>query len=143
MRNSENSLDFCGFSALRDLDNGYWRVIYARLEDEQAEFLKHEKRFRSPEYRWPRDPLHTWSRLWEYPYAFHHLERIRRENSENRMLTAADIGSGVTFFPFSTARLGYNVTCVDIDPVCERDIPAAAHLVQHSPGSVFVALSKG
>ena len=143
--NSSNShsLDFCGFPASSDLNHEDWRSLYVRLEQEQAEFLKHEERFRSSEYRWPRDPLHTWSRMWEYPYVLHHLERIRQENSGNGTLTAADIGSGVTFFPFSVARLGYHVTCNDIDPVCERDIPAAASLFDHSPGRVTVALSKG
>jgi 2-polyprenyl-3-methyl-5-hydroxy-6-metoxy-1,4-benzoquinol methylase len=140
IRSNEHPLNFCGFSALSDLGHNDWHGIYARLEQEQTEFLSREDRFRSAEYRWPRDPLHTWSRLWEYPYVLYHLEKIRHERPSTSSLTAADIGSGVTFFPFSAARLGYHITCIDIDPVCERDIPAAARLLDLSPGCVDVAL---
>lgn len=140
MIRKENVLEFKGFPALGDLQSEDWRILFQRLEREQADFLSHEKDFRSPEYRWPRDPLHTWSRLWEYPYVLYQLEKIAGMKPEAGALKVADIGSGVTFFPFSVARSGYNVTCIDIDPVCERDIPAAAKVTAHTPGKVGVAL---
>jgi ubiquinone/menaquinone biosynthesis C-methylase UbiE len=46
------------------------------------------------------------------------------------------LGSGVTFFPFSVAKLGYQVTCVDIDPIVDVDIARAARIVDQSPGEV-------
>ena len=51
-----------------------------------------------------------------------------------------DLGSGVTFFPFSLARLGLRVTCTDIDPICERDLALAGACVPHSPGNVHFRL---
>jgi len=53
------------------------------------------------------------------------------------------MGSGVTFFPFAVARLGYHVTCVDIDPICVTDIPRAASAVPHGPGTVDFRIAKG
>ena len=52
-------------------------ISFALLEKEQADFLAMESAFRSREYKWPRDPLHTWSRVWEYPYTYHHLQQAR------------------------------------------------------------------
>lgn len=138
---SQHLFDRAGFAALGDLKSEEWRVLFERLEQEQSHFLAHEQRFRSPEYKWPRDPLHTWSRVWEYPYAYYHLKKLRQEISEERLLTVADIGSGVTFFPFTAARLGYDVICVDVDPICGRDIPLAAKVIDSAPGSVSVKLT--
>jgi ubiquinone/menaquinone biosynthesis C-methylase UbiE len=47
-----------------------------------------------------------------------------------------DVGSGVTFFPWAVARLGYRVTCADIDSVCGIDIPKACQIVSPAPGVV-------
>lgn len=140
MTNNEHPFNHGGFAALSDLKSEDWRLLYERLEHEQSRFLALEDKFRSPEYKWPRDPLHTWSRVWEYPYVFFHLEKIRQEFAEKKLLKVADIGSGVTFFPFSVARLGYDVTCIDIDPICTRDIPAASKIIDCSPGQVGVNL---
>ena len=138
---SSSLFDFMGFAARTDLENEDWKVLFGSLEREQSMFLKNQNEFRSKEYKWPRDPLHTWSRLWEYPYVYHHLQRIQ-EQSPNEKLKVLDFGSGVTFFPFSVAQLGYDVICADIDPVCAVDIPAAEKVVRHTPGSVNVALIK-
>lgn len=131
--------DFTGFSARTDLEENDWKVCFDVLEQEQAEFLKYEHNFRSKEYRWPRDPLHAWSRLWEYPYVYHHLQKIQGRKSVEK-LQILDFGSGVTFFPFAVAKLGCNVTCADIDPVVAVDIPVAAKLIQPTLGNVNVAL---
>jgi len=135
--------DRSGFASLTDLRSSNWKRIFEELDTDQARFLALEEEFRSKEYRWPRDPLHTWSRLWEYPFVFHHVDQIRRQRSEARNLNVADIGSGVTFFPFSVARLGYNVTCVDVDPICARDIPKASRVVACDPGKVSCSLIAG
>jgi 2-polyprenyl-3-methyl-5-hydroxy-6-metoxy-1,4-benzoquinol methylase len=132
-------LDFVGFGARSDLENKAWESLLGHLEQDQADFLKHQDQFRSSGYKWPRDPLHTWSRLWEYPYVYHQIQRVlsSRPGDQVRVL---DFGSGVTFFPFSVARLGCMVTCADIDPVCATDIPTAAKYIEHPPGSVEVGL---
>jgi SAM-dependent methyltransferase len=128
--------DRSGLAALSDLQTPQWKELFALLEREQAEFLAHEKAFRSPEYRWPRDPLHTWSRVCEYPYAYYHLRKWRQSFSSPGQPHVADVGSGVTFFPFSVARLGCRVTCTDVDPVCERDLDRATGVISARPGAV-------
>lgn len=114
-------LERSGFASLTDLRTEEWRSLFSRAEAAQAGFLAHESSFRSAEYRWPRDPLHTWARCWEYPYALFQLEQLG-----NARLRIADVGSGVTFFPFMVTDLGHEVICVDIDPVGAIDIPRAA-----------------
>ena len=73
----------------------------------------------------------------------HHLERIRQAKPTDGLLRVADIGSGVTFFPFSVARLGYDVTCIDVDPICAHDIPIAAKIIDHAPGKIVIGLMDG
>jgi SAM-dependent methyltransferase len=128
--------DFSGFARHSDLSKPEWNSLFQELEREQTRFLLSESVFRSKEYRWPRDPLHTWSRLWEYPYTFYHLKEIKNKKKSNQILKVADIGSGVTFFPFTVSNLGYEVICVDNDPVCEKDLSAAINVVESGPGSV-------
>lgn len=47
--------------------------------------------------KWVRDPLHQWSRLWEYPFVF---SRIRAHLEKHENQAVLDAGSGVTFFPY-------------------------------------------
>ncbi|MBX5462346.1 MAG: class I SAM-dependent methyltransferase [Steroidobacteraceae bacterium] len=135
--------DRSGFAALSDLKTHTWRDIYERLKQAQTEFLARSRDFRSPEYIWPRDPLRTWSRLWEYPYVYHHLHRLGSDRPKNKPLKVADVGSGVTFFPFALSRLGCDVSCVDVDPVCERDLNAAIGVVPHGPGQLCFVRTDG
>jgi len=60
-------------------------------------------------YRWIRDALHQWSRIYEYPFCFHHLRQSLPVGSK-----VLDAGAGVTFFPFLLEK-DYQVTCVDRD----------------------------
>ena len=92
--------------------------------------------FRSPEYKWPTDALHAWSRVWEYPYAYHHLKASRSRFQEAKPPVVVDFGSGVTFFPFAVAKLGYRVICSDIDPLCQRDLTNASRYLSSAPGSM-------
>lgn len=128
--------DRCGLAARSDLDSPEWAELYSLMEREQAEFLARERDFRSPEYGWPRDALHWWSRIWEYPYVYHQLREQRARFAPDRAPRAIDFGSGVTFFPFAAAKLGYEVMGVDIDPVCTRDLTRAAAAMPHAPGRV-------
>jgi 2-polyprenyl-3-methyl-5-hydroxy-6-metoxy-1,4-benzoquinol methylase len=135
--------DRSGLAALSDLQTPDWHDLFSTLEKEQTEFLAKEKEFRSTEYKWPRDPLHTWSRVWEYPYAYHHFKTQRTRWLAAAQPRVVDVGSGVTFFPFSLARLGYHVTCADIDSVAQRDLARAASCIQHAPGVVGFRLCQG
>jgi 2-polyprenyl-3-methyl-5-hydroxy-6-metoxy-1,4-benzoquinol methylase len=135
-------LEFNGIATLSDLQTKEWRDIYQSLEVEQGAFLAKDHLFRSREYPWPRDPLHTWSRVWEYPYVYfqiqHWLKTLSREP-----VAIADVGSGVTFFPFCITRLGAKVICTDNDPIVERDIRLAASAVELGPGTLEFRLADG
>lgn len=138
-----NPFERSGLAALSDLQTPELKELFQLLEKEQEFFLSKEKLFRSPEYKWPRDPLHTWSRIWEYPYVYYHLKKWREQYKGNELPIVVDFGSGVTFFPFAVARLGYHVICVDNDPICEKDMQKAISVVPHSLGKVEFCLNKG
>lgn len=114
-------------------------AAFAELERAQASFLNRESAFRSPEYAWASDPLHEWSRCWEYPYVRHHL----RAAGGTAPGSALDFGSGVTFFPFVLARDGWDVICIDNDPIVTRDLTAAIQVEPSGPGSVRALLARG
>lgn len=133
---TESIFDRSGLAALTDIQTEVCQNTFSVLEGQQSEFLSHVSEFRSEEYRWPNDPLHTWSRVWEYPYVYYHLARFMKDLVPGNRPVIADVGSGVTFFPFSIAQLGYEVICADIDPVCEIDISRASQSVPASPGNV-------
>ena len=126
-----------GFAARSDLDKTAYRELFRELEAAQDGFLASSEQFRSPDYRWPHDALNCWSRIWEYPYIYQHMREIMSDYKDRGIAPrAVDVGSGVTFFPFALAALGWHVTCTDIDPVCERDLTAAIGTVPQQPGAV-------
>ncbi len=136
IRRTGHIFERSGLAALGDLNNPQWQEIFAKLETVQQAFLDKEPKFRSPKYKWPRDPLYDWSRVWEYPYAYYHLAAYQQTMPQNSKPIIADVGSGVTFFPFAIARIGCQVICTDIDPICEKDLLRARNSIPHSPGTV-------
>lgn len=134
--NLNNIFNRSGLGALSDLKTTEYKSIFAQLEKEQEAFLDKENEFRSAEYKWPRDPLHEWSRAWEYPYVYNHLATYINSLHPNSRPVAADVGSGVTFFPFALAKMGYHVVCTDIDPICEKDLDLASKCIPHQPGKI-------
>jgi ubiquinone/menaquinone biosynthesis C-methylase UbiE len=125
-----------GLASLTELNTPAYKKIFFALESEQTLFSKIEEKFLSKGYKWPRNPLYDFSRVWEYPYVFHHLTDYLKTVSQKRQPIVADVGSGVTFFPFALAKNGYNIICTDIDPICQRDLNLAIECVSHSPGKV-------
>ena len=120
-----------GLAALSDLGSLEWSKLFSQLEKEQYLFLNNEAIFKGQELSCPRDPLHQWSRVWEYPYAYHHIIKFRREYpSQNSLPHIIDFGSGVSFFPFAIAKLGFKITCIDIDPICEKDMNRAIQVTR-------------
>lgn len=130
-----------GLARLSDLDTPTWRDLFTVLEAREASFLARDAEFRSPQYRWPRHALHSWSRVWEYPYVLRFLRDFRSSFAEARLPRVADLGSGVTFFPFAAADIGFDVVCLDTDPVCVRDLQAAICVVPKTAGHVEARLS--
>jgi SAM-dependent methyltransferase len=135
--------DHNGLAARSDFHSTLWQDVFLALERDQSEFLAKEPLFRSPEYSWPRDPLHCWSRAWEYPFAYYHLREWRRSWQGTRRPLVVDVGSGVTFFPFSVARLDCDVVCTDTDPVCRKDLERAVAEIRQQPGRVSFRLTDG
>lgn len=66
--------------------------------------------------RWVADPLHQWSRLWEYPYCMARAQRLVRQPG-GPDLRILDAGSGATFMPYYLAEKlsGVQVYCLDAD----------------------------
>ena len=136
----ENVFKRSGLAALSDLESPEHRELWAILERDQNAFAERRSEFLSEDYRWPRDPLHTWSRVWEYPYVYHHLKEQAEAIGRHGDCGVVDLGSAVTFFPFSVAKLGYHVHCLDIDATCGPDIDRAAAAIPHAPGKVDFSL---
>lgn len=127
MLRHQHPFDRCGLASLADFETPEWNELFTTLEKSQSDFLSHESKFRGADYPWPRDPLHTWSRAWEYPFVFHHLQEWRKQTDPSSRPTVVDLGCGVTFMPFAVAKLDCRVICADIDPVVERDLRRAAN----------------
>ncbi len=121
-----------GLASLDDLACEELLAIRRLLEEQQQRFLLEEAAFRSTDYPWPRDALHNWSRIWEYPFVFAQLRRLAGNGDASA--SVMDFGSGVTFFPFAATSLGHRLVCVDVDPVVGRDLERAvlAHRVSAS-----------
>jgi SAM-dependent methyltransferase len=64
--------------------------------------------------KWVEDPLHQWSRQWEYPFVFNKINEVIQKKSSVKIL---DAGSGVTFFPYYVKNLFEDTTisCCDFD----------------------------
>ena len=80
----------------------------------QSEYLKGYRR------KWVADPLHQWSRQWEYPFAFSKISEYA--GNAGRRLNILDAGSGVTFFPFFLSSRFSNavISCCDYDRSLEE-----------------------
>lgn len=133
----------CGLAALDDLESPAWRELHDQLVSLESDFLALNPH--RSEYPWPRHALQCWSRAWEYPYVYYHLREWTRPavpGLEGRQpgapenLSILDVGSGVTFFPFAAARLGYHVTCLDLNETYGEDLLAAACRFPPAPGAI-------
>ena len=71
---------------------------FKSLECYSDEFLStNEEHLRAYMQKWVKDPLHQWSRQWEYPYVYENAKAELQTDQETRVL---DAGSGVTFFSY-------------------------------------------
>jgi len=104
-----------GFPRIKDFQKLPDNPHFLEMEKFSAEFIKRNKDLME-KYPWSKDPLHHWSRSWEYTYVF---ERIRAyiQKKPNRKLRVLDAGSGWSFFPYflhhKFSKL--DVSCCDSD----------------------------
>jgi SAM-dependent methyltransferase len=87
------------------------------------------------QWPWPLDPLHTWSRQWEYPYCISCLTHWMQTQRRSESPRLVDLGCGLSFLPGYLHQAGWQVTCCDsdsrlvsvfhqagLDPTCRLDI---------------------
>jgi len=89
--------------------------IFKEMEVFSNRFLsENHVALRSYTKKWVRDPLHQWSRQWEYPFVFNKVQQAIVSQPTPRML---DAGSGITFFPFFLKSKfdAADVHCCDCD----------------------------
>lgn len=90
---------------------------FLNMEEFSNAFIKkNQVYFFSYAKRWVKDPLHHWSRQWEYPFVFEKIKDFKRHKLDNS-ISVLDAGSGVTFFPYyiTTKLRETRVTCLDSD----------------------------
>ena len=131
---NQHPFERSGLASLDDLSTPLWRSLFSRLESTQSEFLAAQPH--CPDYPWPRDPLHNWIRVWEYPFAYYHLESHCCSLSGQPLPRVVDLGSGATFFPFAVARSGRRVIAVDGDPRVTSSVNRAINRVSAGDGTV-------
>jgi len=94
--------------------------LFAELEDWSGSFLKTNPIVQQS-YGWVQDPLHQWSRQWEYPFVLEYIGRELNANGTARC-HILDAGSGATFFPFFLKKRWPDIalTCCDYDQSLAR-----------------------
>lgn len=119
MKNNIEQFENSGLARISDLNNNLYRELFANLENDQNIFFEKLQSVTIDDYfkKWPKDTLHWWSRIWEYPYVFYHINKII-ESKKSKNLKILDFGCGVNFFPLSVSGLGHEVICVDNDKMC-------------------------
>ncbi len=107
-----------GYARMRDLETPRVRELLRRMEEFQALFMAATYDTWPRSFRHTPDRLDNWSRRWEYPYVWWNLAARK----PGRVL---DAGSGINFFPFLLDQTGWQVTCLDTNPVLAERYRAA------------------
>ena len=106
-----------GIPTIGSYDEVLESSLFREIESFSDQFLNdHSLKLRDYGKKWVTDPLHQWSRQWEYPFAYAQIKdwlSTRRQDE----VTILDAGSGVTFFPFCLASEFpfVRVVCCDQD----------------------------
>lgn len=121
-----------GIPLIKDYDRLLGTVLFKDMEEYSHHFLsKNDSALESYGRKWTRDPLHQWSRQWEYPYVFSKINNYLNSAARASGGTTTkilDAGSGATFFPFCLASnmVDSQVVCIDQDRTLP-DIYASLH----------------
>lgn len=90
---------------------------FKRVEKYSNKFIsKVGSQIQSYNFRWVADPLHQWSRQWEYLYIISQAEKLHKKSK------VLDLGAGISFLPFYLKdNLGFkSVVAVDYDKSLSR-----------------------
>lgn len=128
-----NSLDMRsrdGVPTIKEYEEAIHSDSFLKMEAFSNQFLEAVADILVPySQKWVQDPLHQWSRQWEYAFTLLGIQASIANYSSNGQIHILDAGSGVTFFPYYLANIFPNalVTCIDYDP---------------SYGSLFASINK-
>ncbi len=89
--------------------------FFQAIEKFSDQFIKkHQESLDQYGTKWVKDPLHQWSREFEYPYVLHSIKEIAQSKTPLKIL---DAGSGLTFFPFLLGQEinDSSIVCLDYD----------------------------
>lgn len=91
--------------------------FFRDMENFSDNFLREHDYLRN-QYKWVQDPLHQWSRQWEYPWV---SCTVSGHPGTGQPVHILDAGSGITFFPYYLASKDerLEVTCCDSDTTLE------------------------
>ena len=95
--------------------------LFREIETFSDAFLKtYDSGLRDYARKWVPDPLHQWSRQWEYPFVYAQIKEWLNQHPHHEV-TILDAGSGITFFPFYLAsEFGFaRILCCDQDASLE------------------------
>ena len=108
-----------GLAKISDFNSESYYELFTKLEDCQKNYFEKLQSISTEDYfkKWPKDTLHWWSRIWEYPYVYYHINKLL-QTKISRNISILDFGCGVNFFPLEISRLGHEVTCLDNDKMC-------------------------
>lgn len=110
-----------GIPFISDYDDLLGSSLFKNMEKFSDTFLStNSDILESYGRRWTHDPLHQWSRQWEYPYCYSKISRYLIDygkRGSHAGLKILDAGSGATFFPhyISSNAPGCTVVCIDQD----------------------------
>lgn len=104
-----------GIPTLSDYERVKRSELFTELETHSRNFLADHPVVQQS-YGWVHDPLHQWSRQWEYPFVYENIQVELRKRTDVPV-DVLDAGSGATFFPFllQDKLQGGSVTCCDYD----------------------------
>lgn len=90
--------------------------LFLEMESFSNHFVKENKKLLRF-YKWAKDPFHTWSRLWEYPFTYSHIFAYLNKvnNQQKSTIRILDGGSGITFFPYYIVKKHPNVIVHALD----------------------------
>lgn len=90
--------------------------FFEKIETFSNNFIKlNSKILGKYSQKWVTDPLHQWSRQWEYPFVYQEILKLRKRRKGT--LKILDAGSGITFFPYLASKTipGTKIECIDSD----------------------------
>ncbi len=121
---------YAGVARIPDLQGSEWERAFSECESFSDRLLESSSEWMSPDYPWRLDPLHCWSRIWEYPFALTGLASLHSDVP----LTVIDVGPGANFYLPLLEQLGHHVYGVDMDPAVVRAGQRLADFVRAGHG---------